>query len=282
MIFKLIISGVSGRIGAEVLAQALRHPSVSSVIALSRRPLPDHACHDRLESVVLEDFTQYSDEIIVKLSGADACIWCGNNVSLEFPLVSADVARCMTTTAGDPILELQYPLAFARAFAPIIGRQSKRFRYLHLTGAIVERDQARSLWFIPSVRKTKVRHCCVILPCPSHSTFDGQENQGASRLTLIVQGQGETQMIDFAKDPSTSGLWETIVARPGMVVKRGTCIGEVSKMLAGSSGWYIRSDELALALIEAVMHGSEELLEPVALLKKGQELFSQRAAKQAG
>jgi uncharacterized protein YbjT (DUF2867 family) len=75
MDLKLLISGVTGRIGSQVLAEALRHPSVSSVIALSRRPLPELARHSRLEIVVLEDFTSYSDDVIAKLSGADGCIW---------------------------------------------------------------------------------------------------------------------------------------------------------------------------------------------------------------
>jgi|TARA_R110002003_G_scaffold357_8_gene19149 uncharacterized membrane protein len=75
MTFKLIISGVSGKIGAQVLDQALRNPVVSRVVALSRRPLPDLVHHHRLDIVVLEDFTQYADEVIAKLSGADGCIW---------------------------------------------------------------------------------------------------------------------------------------------------------------------------------------------------------------
>ena len=76
-------------------------------------------------------------------------------------------------------------------------------------------------------------------------------------------------MVDFAK---THKNWITIVARPGMVVQRGSIIGEASMMVAGSSGSFIRYDELALALINAVMHGSEELLLPAALVQQGQQL----------
>jgi hypothetical protein len=85
-------------------------------------------------------------------------------------------------------------------------------------------------------------------------------------------------MIDFARSP-TNELWETTIARPGMVVKRGTWVGEASVMLAGASGSFIRSDELALALIDAVMHGSAELLLPAALLKRGQELVAMQNEK---
>jgi hypothetical protein len=83
-------------------------------------------------------------------------------------------------------------------------------------------------------------------------------------------------MIDLAKHSAANGLWDTIIARPGMVVKRGTLVGEASMMLAGASGSFIRSDELALALIDAVLHGSEELLVPSTLLRRGRELVSMR------
>jgi hypothetical protein len=69
---------------------------------------------------------------------------------------SADVVRCMTTTAGDPVLELEYPRAFADAIAPSLAKHGKPFRYLHLSGGLVERDQNRQLWMKGLVRKTKV------------------------------------------------------------------------------------------------------------------------------
>ncbi|CAN9133670.1 unnamed protein product [Alternaria alternata] len=219
MSFKIVISGVTGRIGAHVLHHALRNPLVSTVIALSRRPPPGIETHAKLEVVPLEDFTKYPDDVLAKLSGADGCIWC------------------MTTTAGNPVLELEYPKAFAEAFASTMTVGAKPFRYLHLSGGMVERDQDRSLWMKGSMRKTK--------------------------------GRGEVQMVDFAK---THENWITIVARPGMVVQRGSIIGEASMMVAGSSGSFIRYDELALALINAVMHGSEELLLPAALVQQGQQL----------
>jgi len=88
------------------------------------------------------------------------------------------------------------------------------------------------------------------------------------------------QMIEFANKQKHGGCWETIVARPGMVVERGGYIGETSMWFAGSSGSFIRADELALALIDAVMHGSDELLLPDALLQRGQELV--KASSSAG
>lgn len=75
MTFKLILTGITGRIGGEVLQQSLKNPSVTSVIALARRPVPELASHPKLDLVVVKDFKQYPDELIAQLSGADGCIW---------------------------------------------------------------------------------------------------------------------------------------------------------------------------------------------------------------
>ncbi|KAH6633075.1 hypothetical protein C7974DRAFT_164287 [Boeremia exigua] len=222
MTFKIILSGVTGRIGEHVLHRALQDTTITSVIALSRRPLPDLARQSKVNVLVLDDFQVYPDDVLTELSGADACVWC------------------MTTTAADPLLELAYPRAFASAIAPSIADRAKRFRYLHLSGALVERDQNKMLWMKANMRKTK--------------------------------GQGEVQMIEVANESIYGGLWETIIARPGMVVKRSSYIGEASMWLAGSSGSFIRADELALALVDAVVHGSDDLLFPHTLLQRGQEL----------
>jgi len=73
--FKIILSGVTGRIGSVVLEQALQHPSITSIIALSRRQLPELARHDKIEVVVGEDFNAYAKEVVARLSEADGCIW---------------------------------------------------------------------------------------------------------------------------------------------------------------------------------------------------------------
>lgn len=75
MTFKLIVSGVTGRIGKHVLNRALHDPSITSVIALSRRPLPDVAQHPKARVIVLEDFKVYTDDVIAELADADGAIW---------------------------------------------------------------------------------------------------------------------------------------------------------------------------------------------------------------
>lgn len=169
----------------------------------------------------MEDFTQYSKEILDKLSGADGCIWC------------------MSTPMPNSNLELVYPKAFAEAFSSTWAHSNKRIRYVHLTGKLAERDQDRSLWVLGGLRKLK--------------------------------GRGESQMVQFANN--SNGMWETLVARPGQVIKRGAPLWEAVAAVFGSE-WTIRSDELALALIDAAVNGSsDEILVPGALSERGQELI---------
>jgi hypothetical protein len=63
----------------------------------------------------------------------------------------------MGTTAAIPELEIDYPLAFARAFAPTLAAHGKPFRYMHLSGMLAENDQTKSLLFLQERRRIKVR-----------------------------------------------------------------------------------------------------------------------------
>lgn len=80
---KLIVIGATGLVGTEVVRQALSHKSITSVVALGRRPTPppnnlaSGPALDKFKSVTCEDFSNYSDDVKSQLSGADACIWYG-------------------------------------------------------------------------------------------------------------------------------------------------------------------------------------------------------------
>jgi uncharacterized protein YbjT (DUF2867 family) len=74
---KVILTGCTGFIGTEVLTQCLGHPGISSIIALSRRPLPStpRFTNPKLKVVILQDFTTYPDSILEEIRGAEGCIW---------------------------------------------------------------------------------------------------------------------------------------------------------------------------------------------------------------
>ncbi|KAF2020792.1 hypothetical protein BU24DRAFT_469573 [Aaosphaeria arxii CBS 175.79] len=230
MEFKIVLTGVTGRIGSEVLRQCLKDPSITSVIALSRRPLPDVVQDPKLDLIVMNDFDDYSEDVLAKLAGAVGCVWLFRSIAIQ------------------PKLELDYPKAFANAMLRTFAQTRNHFRYVHVSGAMVERDQNKSLWLGATLRKLK--------------------------------GQGEIQALGFANNASAGGRWETFIARPGGVVKGGTALGEAAAMLGGGFGWAIKSDELALALIETVKNGDEELtLRPLPLVTKGRKVKAKLVAQ---
>jgi dTDP-4-dehydrorhamnose reductase len=80
---KLILAGSTGLVGTEVLRQCLLNPKITSVVALTRRPIDISAlaskAHsiktDKVKSIVLQDFTEYPADVKRELADADACIW---------------------------------------------------------------------------------------------------------------------------------------------------------------------------------------------------------------
>ena len=79
---KLIVTGATGFIGAEVLRQALRNPNITCVVAFTRRSVscPDDAGpaanQAKFCSVVLTDWlSPYPDSVMEHLQGADGCVW---------------------------------------------------------------------------------------------------------------------------------------------------------------------------------------------------------------
>jgi hypothetical protein len=83
---KLILSGSTGLVGTEVIRQSLLNPRVTSLIALTRRPIDISAIAaslggaeevnvGKVKSVIVQDFMNYSKEVKDDLADVDACIW---------------------------------------------------------------------------------------------------------------------------------------------------------------------------------------------------------------
>ncbi len=78
---KLIVAGASGFVATELIRQSLSIAKITSVISLSRRPIPPvsnlghGADASKLQSVLVDDYGSYPDDVKKKLAGADACIW---------------------------------------------------------------------------------------------------------------------------------------------------------------------------------------------------------------
>ncbi|MCJ1374559.1 hypothetical protein MMC20_005791 [Loxospora ochrophaea] len=179
---KVILTGSTGFIGSEVLAQCLNNPVITSIVALSRRELPDAASNAKVKVVIMEDFAVYSDSVLEEMNGADGCIWC------------------MGTFSGDRVVEIDYPLAFANAMAKIIPAHKKKFRYVYLGGALTEPDQEKRLWYLQTARRFRGLAETKVQDLPT-----GEELQGLWE-TVVVKPGGV-----LAKDGYMTGLLGCIV-----------------------------------------------------------------------
>jgi uncharacterized protein YbjT (DUF2867 family) len=70
---KIIVTGATGLVGAEVIRQAIQDRNVTGITALSRKPID--IVDQKLTTIIHNDFLDYSSlsELFKK---ADACIWC--------------------------------------------------------------------------------------------------------------------------------------------------------------------------------------------------------------
>ena len=141
---KLILSGATGFIGAEVLHQCLLDPSITSLVTLTRRPIPHSENNPKLKSIIVSDFTSYDDAVMRELAGAESCIWAlggKGGPAAEFRRVEIDY----TLTAAS---------AFAKSLASMLP-PGRKFRFVYLSGMISERDQEKTLWYAQDVRRIK-------------------------------------------------------------------------------------------------------------------------------
>lgn len=109
---RIILTGATGFVGAEVLAQALEAPFVSQVTVLGRRVTGISL--SKLEDIVLDDFTEYTP-----LQGrlkADACIWC--------------LGVSQAAVSKDRYVEITFDYALAAARAMLADNAQLRFCFL--------------------------------------------------------------------------------------------------------------------------------------------------------
>ena len=70
---KILVTGATGLVGAEVIRLAIKDDAITSITTLARRPLTLQ--HPKLNPIIHQDFLDYSNLTSV-LSAQDACIWC--------------------------------------------------------------------------------------------------------------------------------------------------------------------------------------------------------------
>ena len=137
---KIVLTGGTGFVGAQVLDQLLAHPEVETVTCLTRRPLS--ARSPKLETVIHADFTVYDEPLLARLADHEACIWAlGGKMSDASSL--AEYERTTHTTT----------VAFARA----LSTPASAFRFCYLSGMGVDPSESSKLRWERETRFLKGR-----------------------------------------------------------------------------------------------------------------------------
>ncbi|KAF2185341.1 hypothetical protein K469DRAFT_708123 [Zopfia rhizophila CBS 207.26] len=230
---KVIIVGATGAIGGVILQHVLRRNDITQVIALTRRPLPNNNIpNKKVENVIIQDFgdlENVQDETWEKIQGADAMVWSMGTYDLN-----EDV-------------NLKYPLTFQEDFAKRLlassrkreGRRDK-FRFILLSGAFVEPDQSRRLYFLWDQRRMK--------------------------------GVLQTKTIEFAE--AHRDVWEALIIRPGGILfGGGTFLNKATECVFGRS-LAIRGEELGAFVADLVVSGSQQpIIENSEMVERGRKLL---------
>ncbi|KAM3524011.1 hypothetical protein MY4038_007916 [Beauveria bassiana] len=223
---KLIVVGATGLIGTEVVRQALSHKSVTSVVALGRRPTPPPESVpagpelEKFQSVTLEDFTNYTEHVKSQLSGADACIWLlaitpTASKTMDFEAVKT-VCVDYVMKGFDTLKQLPRP------------QSGKPLRFVYASGAKAERDQTKKPWILGDY--------------------------------TLMRGRVETQLLDATAE--SGGVMETCLLRIGLV-KSPERMGYITGMLAHAAAGIIGLPlidirEIGGAAVSAAVHGFDK------------------------
>ncbi|KAK9365061.1 hypothetical protein V1509DRAFT_649981 [Lipomyces kononenkoae] len=207
---KIILTGSTGYVGSKVLEQCLLHHEVSSIIALSRRDL--NIADPKLRVIIVHDFAQYSPEVLSEIDGADACIYClGTNVPVRPPELNRTI-------------NFDYAIGTAKIFAAAFMENKSRgkFNFVYLSGALPEKDQNKTLWFLADNRR--------------------------------MRGQLENALLQLGQETKNSGF-EVYIARPGFVQPEGAVL---LNWIVGKLSNAIMLHHLAACLLQLAIDGHSD------------------------
>jgi nucleoside-diphosphate-sugar epimerase len=138
---KVVLTGATGFVGGETLAQLLEHPAVERVTCIGRRaPSPPHP---KIVALTHEDFAHFEAGVIDAVRDHAACIWALGAKASDIP----DLALLERVTHD-------YTLAFARALVACPGGA---FRFCYLSGMGADPSETSRLKWERPTRHLKGR-----------------------------------------------------------------------------------------------------------------------------
>lgn len=73
---EVIVAGATGNAGREIVQHCMADERISKITILTRKTVPiEVESHPRVEVIMHQDFSQFPDDLMRRLEGADACLW---------------------------------------------------------------------------------------------------------------------------------------------------------------------------------------------------------------
>lgn len=191
---KLVIGGSTGFLATELIRQALSNPAFTSIIGLSRRETSVPAGfvdeEGKLKSVVVDDFSSYSETTERELEDADACIW-----------TIAVTPSKLKATPWEEVVKIcrEYALTGLKTLASVPRRPGQPLRFIYISGHFAPRDSTT--------------------PMPKQLTDYGLVELGSLR------GHLETEILEYAEQ--SNGAVVGCIAKPGKITVPGMAVRAV-------------------------------------------------------
>ncbi|KAF1950563.1 putative nucleoside-diphosphate-sugar epimerase [Byssothecium circinans] len=237
---KIILSGSTGLVGREVIRQALLNPRVTSVIALTRRPIDVASIAagisraekeaiqsdskqinvEKVQSVVLQDFMDYPDNVRRELGDADACIWALALTPLRSRQYPWD--EVVRVTKGYCIAGME-AIAEARSAA---GRTGE-FRFVYVSANGLSRDMTEKSLILGDYQ--------------------------------LMRAGMENTVLDFDVEHKAFG-WNACIVKPGLISGLPGVMGAFKNAGITAIGWLVptvKVEQCAKAMLKQCVDGIE-------------------------
>lgn len=128
MTIRVVITGATGMVGKAVLLECLDSTSVTSVLAINRRPIGIN--HPKIIEVLHQDFSDFTS-LKQKIIGYDACFYCMGVSSLR--MSEADFTR--------------YSFDYTKALADVFYQANPNAVFNYVSGAGCDSsEKGRTMW----------------------------------------------------------------------------------------------------------------------------------------
>jgi len=110
---KILLTGATGFVGAEVLEQLVANAAVTQITCITRREIKNKS--PKVKTIIQSDFLHYDDNLLDELATNDSCIWAlgGKASDLGTPEVFEQITYGFTLALAKGLAErAQHPFTF--------------------------------------------------------------------------------------------------------------------------------------------------------------------------